>query len=68
MARLVLNRPDKHNMALDSLGGSQQFLRGTVGQTLGTNLRIEADEFNFLRERRSVGTSAAFKKRDARFE
>jgi enoyl-CoA hydratase len=57
-----------HNMALDSLGGSQQFLRGTVGHTLGTNLRIEPDEFNFLRERGKSGTSAAFKKRDQRFE
>ena len=57
-----------HNMALDSLGGSQQFLRGTVGHTLGTNLRIEADEFNFLRERGKSGTSAAFKKRDEQFE
>jgi enoyl-CoA hydratase len=57
-----------HNMALDSLGGSQQFLRGTVGHTLGTNLRIEPDEFNFLRERGKSGTGAAFKKRDERFE
>ena len=40
-----------HQMALDSLGGTQQFWRGTVGHTLGTNLRFEPDEFNFLRER-----------------
>ena len=57
-----------HNMALDSLGGSQQFLRGTVGHTLGTNLRTEPDEFNFLRERGKIGTGKAFKKRDERFE
>lgn len=57
-----------HNMALDSLGGSQQVMRGTVGHTLGTQLRIEADEFNFLRERGKSGTSAAFKKRDAQFD
>ena len=57
-----------HNMALDSLGGSQQILRGTVGHTLGTNLRIEPDEFNFLRERGRSGTSGAFKKRDEQFE
>ena len=30
-----------HQMALDSLGGTQQFWRGTVGHTLGTNLRFE---------------------------
>ncbi len=33
----------------------QQFWRGTVGHTLGTNLRFEPDEFNFLRERPSTG-------------
>jgi enoyl-CoA hydratase len=55
-------------MALDSLGGSQQFYRGYVGHTLGTNLRLEEDEFNFLRERREKGTTAAFKDRNKVFE
>jgi enoyl-CoA hydratase len=53
-----------HQMALDSLGGTQQFWRGTVGHTLGTNLRFEPDEFNFLRERSQHGTGAAFRERD----
>jgi enoyl-CoA hydratase len=53
-----------HQMALDSLGGTQQFWRGTVGHTLGTNLRFEPDEFNFLRERSRHGTRAAFGERD----
>ena len=53
-----------YQMALDSLGGSQQFARGYVGHTLGTNLRFEEDEFNFLRERRKSGTSAAFAERE----
>lgn len=57
-----------HQMALESLGGAQQFTRGFVGHTLGTNLRFEEDEFNFLRERRSEGTGKAFKKRDGRFD
>jgi enoyl-CoA hydratase len=57
-----------HQMALDSLGAASQFTRGFVGHTLGTNLRIESDEFNFLRERRSEGTTATFKSRDRRFE
>jgi len=56
-----------HQMALDSLGGTQQFWRGTVGHTLGTNLRFEPDEFNFLRERSQRGTRAAFHDRDDRF-
>jgi enoyl-CoA hydratase len=53
-----------HQMALDSLGGTQQFWRGTVGHTLGTNLRFEPDEFNFLRERSRHGTGSAFRERD----
>ena len=55
-------------MALDSLGGSQQFWRGTVGHTLGTNLRLEPDEFNFLRERSRGGTGAAFTRRDDHYD
>ena len=57
-----------HQMALDSLGGSQQFWRGYVGHTLGTNLRFEEDEFNFLRERAKGGTTKTFKRRDDSFE
>lgn len=54
-------------MALDSLGGSQQFARGYVGHTLGTNLRFEDDEFNFLKQRLEKGTRSAFKGRDDHF-
>jgi enoyl-CoA hydratase len=54
-------------MALDSLGGSQQFARGYVGHTLGTNLRLEDDEFNFLKERRNRGTRESFGGRDEHY-
>ncbi|GAA4670728.1 enoyl-CoA hydratase/isomerase family protein [Gordonia humi] len=57
-----------HNMAIDSLGGSQQFMRGAVGHTLGTGLSFEEDEFNFFRERRDKGTKAAYQNRDATYE
>lgn len=57
-----------HNMALDSLGGSQQFMRGVLGHTLGTGLSFEKDEFNFFRERRDKGTKRAFQQRDASYE
>ncbi|MFB9073394.1 enoyl-CoA hydratase/isomerase family protein [Citricoccus parietis] len=57
-----------HNMALDSLGGTQQFMRGAVGHTLGTLLSFEDDEFNFFRERRDKGTKAAYQNRDAAYE
>jgi enoyl-CoA hydratase len=56
-----------YQMALDSLGGSQQFWRGYVGHTLGTNLRFEADEFNFLKERGRRGTRDAFAERDGHY-
>jgi enoyl-CoA hydratase len=57
-----------HNMALDSLGGSQQFMRGVLGHTLGTGLSFEKVEFNFFRERRDKGTKQAFQRRDASYE
>jgi enoyl-CoA hydratase len=57
-----------YQMALDSLGGSQQFWRGYVGHTLGTNLRFEEDEFNFLRERSHRGTRDAFAERDDHYD
>ena len=52
-------------LAMESLGGSAQFGRGYVGHTLGTNLRFEPDEFNFLRERSDTGTRSAVRDRDA---
>lgn len=57
-----------HNMAIESLGGTQQFMRGAVGHTLGTLLSFEDDEFNFFRERRDKGTKAAYQNRDASYE
>lgn len=54
-------------MALDSLGSSQQFARGYVGHTLGTNLRLEDDEFNFLKERQRKGTRESFGDRDGHY-
>lgn len=53
-----------YQLALDSLGGTQQIWRGYVGHTLGTNLRFEPDEFNFLRERARRGTRETFADRD----
>ncbi|MDQ0616658.1 enoyl-CoA hydratase/isomerase family protein [Arthrobacter globiformis] len=55
-------------MALESLGGSEQFARGYVGHTLGTNLRFEEDEFNFLKERKAHGTRDAFHERDTYYD
>lgn len=56
-----------HQMALDSLGATQQFYRGYVGHTLGTGLKFEPDEFNFFRARREHGTKRAYQARDEHF-
>jgi enoyl-CoA hydratase len=53
-------------LALDSLGGTQQFIRGYFGHVLGTQLRLEDDEYNFFRTRRDHGTKEAYRQRDAR--
>jgi len=52
------------HMALDALGVSRQFLHGYVAHTVGTNVRFEPDEFNFLRERRNSGVTRAIKARE----
>lgn len=60
---LVMGRA-VHHMALDSLGGSQQFIRGYLGHALATNIRFEPDEYNFFKARRDDGTRAGFHGRD----
>jgi enoyl-CoA hydratase len=54
-----------YQLALDSLGGTQQFIRGYFGHVLGTQMRLEDDEFNFFRSRRDHGTKEAYRQRDA---
>jgi enoyl-CoA hydratase/carnithine racemase len=41
---------------------------GYLVHAFATNLRFEDDEFNFVKARAKVGTSEAFKERDAHFE
>ena len=69
--RVALNAKDAlvmgravHHMALDSLGGSQQFARGYLGHALATNIRFEDDEYNFFKQRRDHGTRDGFHGRD----
>jgi Enoyl-CoA hydratase/isomerase len=57
-----------HQMALDSLGYSQQFWRGYVGHSLSTNIKFDPEDFNFLRERSRHGTRDAFHEREEHFE
>ena len=57
-----------HQMALDSLGYSQQFWRGYVGHSLSTNIKFDPEDFNFLRERSRRGTRDTFHEREVHFE
>jgi enoyl-CoA hydratase len=57
-----------HQMALDSLGYSQQFWRGYVGHSLSTNIKFDPEDFNFLRERSRRGTRDTFHEREEHFE
>jgi len=54
-------------LAYDSLGLTAGFTHGYVMHTLFTNLRWEADEYNFFRERRDKGTKTGFHARDERY-
>lgn len=53
-----------HHQALDSLGCTDQFIRGYIGHSLATNIRFDHDEYNFFKQRRDQGTKDAFHGRD----
>lgn len=55
------------HMAMDSLGMTSQFVYGYVGHSLGTNIRYETDEQNFMKLRRDKGVTGASKEREGRF-
>jgi enoyl-CoA hydratase len=56
------------NLASDISGVGLGYDYGFIMHTLGTNVRFDEDEFNFFRERRDQGVSAAYHERDRRFE
>lgn len=56
------------HLALDSLGMTSQFVHGYVMHALGTNIRYEPDENNFMRERRSKGVTGAAHSRESRYD
>jgi enoyl-CoA hydratase len=55
------------NLALDSLGMTSQFAQGYVMHALSTNIRYEADEYNFMKQRRDKGVRSATHQREERF-
>ena len=63
---IAIGKASNH-MILDILGITQGWLHCYLTHTLFTNLRFEADEYSFIREREHVGARTAFHKRDDRY-
>jgi enoyl-CoA hydratase len=55
-------------LAYDSMGLSSAFGQGYLGHTMFTNVRYEAEEFNFVKRRRDAGLKNAIRERDARYK
>ncbi len=55
------------HMMFDLMGMNGQFTAGALAYPLFTNLKWEDEEFNFLKRRGEVGTTAAFAEREARW-
>lgn len=56
------------HLAMDSLGMTSQFVHGYIGHALGTNIRYEADEVNFMKERKNKGTTQAAHARESHYD
>ncbi|WP_263144919.1 enoyl-CoA hydratase/isomerase family protein [Pseudomonas sp. RIT-PI-AD] len=56
------------HLAMDSLGMTSQFVHGYIGHALGTNIRYEPDEVNFMKERRDKGTTQAAHTREKHYD
>ncbi|WP_326522829.1 enoyl-CoA hydratase/isomerase family protein [Sphingomonas sp.] len=64
---IAIGRAATH-MAMDSLGMTSQFVHGYVSHVIGTNIRYEPDEHNFMKSRRDKGVTGATKEREGRYE
>lgn len=56
------------NMVFGSMGLDQAFKEASFGFTLGLKIRVEEDEFGFLREVGRSGAASAIAQRQARYE
>jgi enoyl-CoA hydratase len=52
------------NLAMNALGIDAQFSYGHVLHALATNVRYEADEYNFMKQRRDKGVRASNHERE----
>jgi len=63
---IAIGKASNHQI-LDILGLTKGWLQGYMTHTLFTNLRFEADEYNFVRQRKDEGTRTGIHKRDDRY-
>ncbi|WP_421793731.1 enoyl-CoA hydratase-related protein [Hydrocarboniphaga effusa] len=56
------------NLAMDNLGITSQFSYGHILHALATNVRYEADEYNFMKTRRDKGVRASNHEREAFYD
>jgi len=63
---IAIGKASNH-LILDILGLTQGWLQGYLSHTMFTNLRFEAGEFNFVRQRRDEGVRTGVHKRDERY-
>jgi len=63
---IAIGKASNH-MILDILGVTKGWLHSYLTHTMFTNLRFEAGEYNFIRERKDTGARDAFHKRDERY-
>ena len=57
-----------HHLLLDILGISKALEHSYITHSLFTNMRLEPEEFNFLKERKGKGARKAFHNRGKRFK
>lgn len=64
---IAIGKATRH-LIYDRLGLTSDFTTAYISHTLFTNVRWEADEYNFFRERRNRGTREALHGRDDRYQ
>ncbi len=55
-------------LTYERLGIGEGLLHGGIGHSMITNMRFEADEFNFLKGRKEVGLTKTFKESHGRYK
>ena len=64
---IAIGKANRH-IIYDRIGLISGLVPGYITHTMFTNLRWEADEYNFFKERAAKGAKAGFHKRDERFQ